>query len=372
MLRRMITIAAILGIIFSTSVCIAEQLPSLNETMKNVSLKDQKVEIQNEFDSYSPDNLDEISDFGDFKIIILQRSAPDKEFTEKKYDYFMINEAKGFDDDFKGVDLETKRVWYRGDLMSQIPSSFRAASLDDADLLVVAEHEYVLGGSISVIDYLDNQDEDMPDFDTVEEMEQYLLAHQKVPSSITYYPKFAVISWLNLYRVNSKERSSYNLEFKTPRRFARNPEASDQWSNMTDLLAIIELLNAEAVDYSNVKDKIALLDDIPQPKKDLWLSCLDSGEYTTTSFSIQEYFWQMAEQLKGMDPSAENREKYNLIIDEKDFNALKLFVSYCDYSGFNQSVESIRLSKEYMATPDDQTLENLLKEFINYMNGSDT
>lgn len=366
MKKSVIVFAALLFLSFISSFCYADSLPSLNEVLHSEQMKNKKIEVQNDFDAYKVFNP-EIQDYGEFKILILQRQVPEKEFTEKKYSYSQIEFAKGFDDDFEGVDIGESRVWYRGDLMSQIPSYFRADSLEDADLLFIAENLYVWSGTLTNTTYENNDDVVMPDFDSAEELTQYLSTHQKKISSISYYPVFGVYSLLDMYGVQTKECSFYSSEYKKAKNFARNPEASSQWYNMTQLMDTIELFSKDSVDPDDIDTKLKSFSFVPQQKQELWSTCIVSGEYSTASFSIQEYFWSMAQQLKEMEPSSENRETYDMIIADKNYDALALFVDYCDYSGFDQSMESIKLLKEYMATPDEQVLQNMLNDFIDYL-----
>ena len=46
-----------------------------------------------------------------------------------------------------------------------------------------------------------------------------------------------------------------------------------------------------------------------------------------------------------------------MIIADKNYNVLALFVNYCDYLCFDQSMDSIKALKKYMATPDEQVSE---------------
>ena len=72
----------------------------------------------------------------------------------------------------------------------------------------------------------------------------------------------------------------------------------------------------------------------------------------------------MAEELKSYDNSKENRENYDLIIQERNRDALDLFVSFCDYAGFDRPVSSIEATKDYISTPDYEWIEQQLKETV--------
>jgi hypothetical protein len=94
-------------------------------------------------------------------------------------------------------------------------------------------------------------------------------------------------------------------------RFARNPEAVLHWDNMTALAGLLDALdNEEGPDVNEIKKSIETIDFVEQPKKDLWASCIDASEYSTAYYSISGAFWSMAEELRALDPSSENRENY--------------------------------------------------------------
>ncbi len=103
---------------------------------------------------------------------------------------------------------------------------------------------------------------------------------------------------------------------------------------------------------------------VPQAKKELWKSCIDANEISTAYFSVSEFFWAMAEDLKQLDSSETNRNNYDMIIQERDRDALALFVNYCNYSGIKRSIDSIQQTGDYMATPDNTWMEQKLQEIV--------
>ena len=367
MKKTILACATVFLLLLMSNICYADNYLSINEVLSNQDLRDRKIEIRNNYDTYKPVNPI-LEDFGDLKIIILQKQIPEKEFTKRDFSHSQLEYASSFDDDFEGVDIGETRVWYRGDLMSLLPSFCRADSFENADILVIAENYYLWSGTLINTTYENADNDVIPDFDSTEELAQYLSTHQKKISSIAYYPVFDVYSLLDIYGVKTKDCFIYSSEYKKVKDFARNPEADLHWYNMTNLMSIIKLFMNDSVDPNSIETELKNLDFLPQQKQELWSTCLESKEYSTALFSIEEYFWSMAKQLKEIDPSPDNKEKYDMIISDKDYNALALFVDYCDYAGFDESMESIKLLKEYMATPDEQILENMLKNFIDYLN----
>ena len=65
-----------------------------------------------------------------------------------------------------------------------------------------------------------------------------------------------------------------------------------------------------------------------------------------------------------MDHSENNRDNYNLIIQNRDMDTLIQFVDFCDYSGFDTPISEIESSFEYIASHDESWTENTLQELV--------
>lgn len=223
----------------------------------------------------------------------------------------------------------------------------------------------MLDGSISVSDYKNNSETDLPEFKDTDEMIQYFMDHPKVVESITYYPKFGALSLISFYEVETKKCSWENLTYNKSTRFARNPEASDCWSNMTQVADLLDALNNDSYSESaSLIEQIQSAEIIPEEKINFWSSCISAKEYKAAKTSVDDYYWSMAKELRSFDPSAEHRENYDLIIQERNRDAMTLFVNFCEYSGFDRSVSSIQLSKDYIATPDYDWIEEQLRSTV--------
>ena len=269
-------------------------------------------------------------------MIILEREAPQKEFTAKDSGY-PSNYVDGFPDDFTGVDIGKRRVWIRGDLMNKIPLYFRATSLQDADILVIAENEYYWSGTLSVTTFADeDNDAEVPTFDTVEELEAYIASHQPKIEAITYYPKFSVYDLVDIYSVKTGICSVYDYQYTGAKRFASNPEAGDQLYDMELFYNVMASFADESTSAETLICLVNELDFVQESKRNLWTSCITSGESATALYSMEEYLWSMAKVLSGLDPSASNQENYAMIIQARDLNALFSFADYCNYSGFDR------------------------------------
>lgn len=340
-------------------------LPSIDLALK---LYHTKIEVGDNLDEYRPDNgeFSELTD--DIKMLILQRQVPQKEFTAK-VSYPPFSDDDGFDEDFEGVDIGKSRIWLRADLMSRLPDYLRADSLEDATYLLIAEDYYVWDGTISVVDYKDGGVSYLPDFESTEEMVQYFIEHPKEVKSRTYYPKFGAYTFVTLYEVSTKRNMFWDLKLTSSRRFARNPEASALSENMSYLDDLLDALaDGSGLTASDMLATINKLEFIPQSKIDLWNSCIKADEYTTAQNSVEDYYWAMAADLRDLDSSLDNQEKYDLIIRSRDRTALRFFVNFCDYSGFDRSISSIESSRDYIASPDYDWMEQTLNQVLDALN----
>ena len=371
-MKKVICFILALTIVFALGTTVTADsfpLPTIDEALRNVDLG-QITEVSDNLDDYSVFN-GEFEDLdGDLRMIVLQREAPEKEFTEN-VEYPPFTNEDGFPEDFTGVDKGSARVWLRSDLMKQIPEDFRADSMKDATCILMAETLYEWDGTVSVADYKETDNEELPDFENAEEMAWYLLNHPKEVESITYYPKFGIYTFVTLYETSSKKSLLYDYTHTQSMRFAKNPQASDQWGNMGNVRELLTALDEEkGINPESANELIELLDFIPEAKRNIWKSCIDAGEYSTASHSINEYYWTMAEELKNLDPSEENKANYDLIIAEKNDIALQLFANYCEYDGFERAISSIESSGDYMAKADTEWLETTLKEVVDLFSGN--
>ncbi len=344
-------------------------LPKIDEILSS-GIVGKKIEVSDNLDAYSPmnDGFENI-DY-DIKILFLEREGPEKEFTEKTV-YPPFSGSDGFGDDFTGVDIGTSRIWLRTDLMNRIPEYFRATSLKDATYLLVAETMYIWGGTLIVSNFKNDIDETPPVFDTIEEMEEYLRTHQREIISQSYYPVFDSCSFISLYDTHTKKVTYFDANYTEGKYFGRNREASEQWKRMSSVYEILEVLDENiGVNPSAAKQKIEQLEFIPEGKASIWTSCIDAEEYATATYSIMDYFWAMAEDLKNLDPSEDNRKNYDLIIAEKNIDTLANFVDICDYSGFEEPISTIRAQKEYLADPDAEWMEKAIQDTIEVFSGN--
>lgn len=327
-----------------------------------------KIEIRNDFDEYNPDNLDEVYPDG-LRMIIIQREAPEKEFTKLNSGY-PNNYKEGFPEDFLGVDIGKTKVWLRYDLMSKLPVEYRASSLENADILVIAETYYEFSGSISVTQFTDTDDNNTskPICNTIEDLENYLSKHPRRIDAIYFYPKFSAINVASIFNRKAKNCLGYDISINKPQRFARNPDADDQWYDMEMLSTLMDLIKPDACDEASVLTEIDNLSFISSEKKDLWKMCISSKEYETAKYSMMQQYWLMVYRLANLDTDENNKKCYQSILDkpfsERKQSELADLVSYADYSGFDTPIETIEKNKQYMAKPDYEWIEKTLNDFI--------
>ncbi len=365
-----ICLSVVFVVLFAAASCAESAgLPSADFLLK-VGGVDKKIEVRDSLQGYLPfgEPMGDLTQ--DLTLLILQRETPLKEFTAKKvYPPFDNEYTNGFEDDFKGVDIGKERVWLRGDIMSQIPDMFLAKSFSEANYLIVAETIYDWDGTITVVDYK-NSEVKLPEFKDAEEMIEYFTEHPREVDYMTYYPKFGCVMILAIYETKTGKVSWMDYKYTPSMRFARNPEAAEKWHDIEKVGILLDLMNTEnsanmgQSEVDRIKADIEILNCVPQEKRDLWMSCMDMKEYSTATHSVNAYYWSMVEELKGLDSSLKNRENYDLIIQDQNRTALGLFANYCDYSGFERSVSSIEASGDYIASPDQDWLEDRLQETV--------
>ncbi len=338
-------------------------LPSIDEALQNMTAESGKVEVSDDLSEYDPDQIGEF-DFGDYRFLILERRCPEMEFTE--YDSGYPDDYKeSFPDDFTGVRVGESRVWLRCDLMNKLPDYLRAPSLAEADVLIIAEDQYYWASTISVTDYIKSSDAEMPEFETVEEMMDYLASHQPVIDKITYYPMFSAYALVDLYSPVTKECELYDYSYSPRKVLARNPDAAMKWNELEAVAGIISDLSSDHPDAEAIKTQLSGLESaVPEDKLAFWTTCAGSGEYPALVQSMDDYFWENVNELVKMDSDEVHQANYELILEQKDYRALAGFVAYCDYSGFDTPVSFIKSSKQYLAKPDYDWLEDSLNELV--------
>ena len=221
----------------------AETLPSLNEALRHITSKD-RIEIDpDEFKDFNPENTGKVN-YGNFKMIVLQRKAADKEFTKLDSGY-PDNYIEGFPDDFTGVDIGKPTVWLRYDVMRSIPASYKARTLEEADIIVIAEDEYVFSGTLSVADYKSENsgEKEIPTVvNSPEELDEFLSKQQPEIDSIYYYPKFSVYNLVTIYDAKTKKCEYYNTKYTPAKIFARNRDAVEHWMLMEQVAELYDSL----------------------------------------------------------------------------------------------------------------------------------
>lgn len=347
----------------SVSAAGADSLPDINSLL--YSGCSERTEVRDDLSAYSISN-DAFSEItgGAVKLLFLERRSPDKEFTALKK-VPPLDDNDGFPNDFEGYDAGSARVWLRGDLMARLPDYLRANSLEEATHLFIAEDIYFHASTLMNYDYSAKDSMDPPEFETTEEMVAYFMAHQPVLESVTYYPVFSAYAFLTLYETATKRCSVFDAKETAGKWFARNPEASIQWTNMRSAATLADILQDETNRNGAVlKEVIESLSFVPDVKKNLWNACIDSEQYDLALMAVTEHYWAMAEELKNLDPSEKNRNNYSLIIESRDAAALGYYVNYCDYGGFEKSIDAIGAEKEYLASPDWDWLEETVQATV--------
>ena len=363
-MKKRIIILILLFTLLSSFACKAE-FPSINYVLAHFNSYSGSVEVSDDLSAYFWENQGDI-DYGSLRFIILEREAPEKEFTalDSGYPDAMID---GFPDDFSGFDVGSPKIKVRCDLMSKLPEAFRATSLANADILLVAENIYLLDSTLIVTDYAKNSSSEIPEVETLEELAAYLEANQPVIDKITYYPTFGSLTMVNLYDRN-RLAALYDYTYTEGMVFAQNPDAAGQWNNMQKVFGVITELAAGS-DSATINEYIAALEFLPQSKSNIWQTCVSENEYSTAFTLIDDYYWEMAQTLSSLDSSEENRDVYSLIIEARDYKTLSLFASHCNYSGFERSIASIEEAKDYLTASDWDWAEAAVMDVVKLLNG---
>ena len=357
-----ICICLMMSLLF-VSAAKADSLPDINSLLYNGC--NERTEVHDDLSAYSISN-DAFTELtgNTVKLLFLERRSPEKEFTALKK-LPPLSDSDGFPSDFEGYDVGKARVWLRGDLMARLPDYMRANSLEEATHLFIAEDIYFYASTLMNYDYSEKDSMDPPEFETTEEMTAYFLAHQPVLVSVTYYPVFSSYAFLTLYETDTKRCSVFDAKETPGKWFARNPEAVIHWSNMNSIASLADMLQDETDrNAAKLKEIIENLSFVPDVKKTLWNACIDADRYDLAVMAVTEHYWTMAEELKDLDPSEKNRKNYSLIIESRDAAALSYYASYCDYGGFEKSIESIEAEKEYLASPDWDWLEEAVQATV--------
>ena len=305
------------------------------------------------------------------KLIIVQREAAKKEFTALDSGY-PWNYIEGFPDDFTGVDVGEPRVWLRADLMSQLSPDFRAESLAKADFIVIAETLYDWTGTLTETEYEKNDsDGEIPDWVTTpEELEQYIASHQPVISSITYYPKFSVLSLISIFNVKTKVCEYLAADYTDVMRFARNPEAADLWDEMTDLEVLLSFFEDGALTLQpslfcyllDLYEESATI--ISSEGISYWRQCINNGYQRAALTSMEEVYWRTASKLSALDGDPDHQRMFDMIIQSGSRDMLNTAVSYFNYSGIEMEIETIGAQELYLAQADPEWFESNLLEIV--------
>lgn len=312
--------------------------------MKNTS--NDRLLISNNLNEYDPNNCVDEIDIDGFKMIILERTAPDKAF--KGYDSgYPNNYVDGFPYGFEGEDVGNPTVWLCCDMMRKLPEYYRATSLANADVIFMIENVYVLDAIISVTDYKSSTGvkNNTPEFDTLEEMNEYIKKHQPVIDKITFYPVFGNYELITAYNTRTKQCEFVFADYIEGKHFAKNRDAGSQWSNMKDIIKIITLLESKSPDKSAVEEALQTVEFVPNKKIDIWKTSIQSEEYDTAIYSIKKYLWDMTCKLSELDGDETARKNYNLIISEEDIPSLINFANYRNYMGVDTEIETIRKNR---------------------------
>ena len=341
----------------------ASGLPDIDTALENARFsREDRVEIPlSTLEAYTTDSEEEF-DFNGLRCLVLERRGAEKAFLE--------SEIPCDDPAYRVQDLDTPRLYLRLDMMRLLPEEMRASSLAEADLLLVAEDEYILSSQIIHTEYENSVEEELPeDLESPEALQQYLAAHPRVPKKRTYKPLFASLALIDIYSTLNGSYLVYDVAMTDCALKCNNPEASNQWDRIAPLGALLDLLETEEpAPYKDaILEKLEGLSDVPENTMTLWKACVEAGEYPTAAFSIGQVYWEQAAALPPLDESPEAAEWYPQLLESRNRQALELFVAFRNYSGIDTPDSVIIGDRLYIGQTDPQWLEEGLKEIIEYL-----
>jgi len=320
-----------------------------------------RLELTGDFSMYDPLNPGTfVSDGG--KIVILWREDAPREYTES---------SEAFSTDYDGVMAGSPVVYLCADLMERLPEEARAASLEEAAVVIIAETNYEF--SATAITYLGDDSGNVPSMAELENiLNQEESAESELPSEITeeeapshsYHPMFDCWMYVTVYDAETLGCSYWDSTYFPFKELRANPEADDLWQCMVSLVDIMQAAmneDAEARFYDLFSlllsmDTTYLTDEETEVLVDLLLED-DAGTMITFCW---EKFWELAGKLKSLD--SRYSEMYDEAIAKQSIEALAYIVNTRDFSSFDRSDILIRLNREHLGTPDLDQLESMLQE----------
>ena len=345
-------------------------LPEINDVLAD--LPDGIVEVKADLSRYMPLSGG-IADYGQInaKFLILQREMPKKELTEQIfYPPFEGQNTDGFDTDFTGTDIGEPRIWVRCDMMKQIPEEYRAKSLEEAGAIIMAENLYLCSGTLIITNYAQGSGElDLPEFETLEEMEAYLNENQPQIESIVHYPVFANVMIVDLYSAATGECDISNNEIMFVDIPMKNKAAAEQANNMDSLVEILLRLLADEVDAADLMSRIADASYIAEDTRMQWISAIGQEKYEDTLEAVWLTYWEMAKELRDLDESEDNRNAYDMVIAEQNFSLLSMLIENGNYTSFDKPIDEIREDYSYLGAQEPEWYETNLQELVSEIVG---
>lgn len=359
MKRTIALITCIVMLLGTAALAFADELPTVNEAIKGKKTKSKKTEVSLFLDGYDANNK-KTKKADTSSLLILERVKPGKEFTAYTCGYAENPYETVFPNGYKGTDTGSERVWYRGDLMKNAKGA--ASKIEKAGILIVAENEYTWSGITLTVNYPEGYT-DIPAFGSLEELRKYL---DEEDWTITYRPTFGVYSMVNIYDTKTKKILKQYKTYTSADRasLVSNPEADEQWNNMNLFRTVPEMIADEKYDWMQIYQHIALYGFVDGGKQEEWLNWLMCGMREEARQSAEEYYWEMAKKLKSLDPSETNRKNYDLIIQDKSYDTLKQFVTFCNYSGLIRSAEEIAEAGGHMAKADASWQKKKISSYL--------
>ncbi len=317
-----------------------------------------RLELTDDFSMYDPLHPDAFSSDGG-KIIILWREDAPREYAKSD---------ETFPSDYDGVMIGEPTVYLCADLMERLPEEVRAATLAEADTIIIAETNYEF--SATAVTYLGGSDSNMPSAAELNDILEAEAAGEETDSSeeLTYSheyrPMFDCWMYVSVYSTETLGCSYWGNTYYPFRELRANPEADDLWARMMSLFDLMAATVTEDADerFSAQLDVLLSMDDsfLTEEESESLVGLIFEDDVEGTLNFCWEKFWTMALELPVLDSKC--ADMYNQAIAEQSINALSYIVNTRSFSSFNRSDLLISANREHLGTPDLNELETMLQD----------
>ena len=308
----------------------AEQGVSLGEALGMMENEDcpDRILLTDDFSRFAPLNMNggEIEAYG--KALILRREAPLKKFTT------LTIAPEG---DYIGEDDGETKVYLCVDLMKRLPEENRAASVEEADVVLMAETAYIYAGGVSIAPKNTAPTQGMSYLDAIQLISQF-----------KFYPFYWGIFQISLYDYENGAVSLWQRDVFDPGEVRSWPEMDDMLKQMKEWAAMGEAAKAAGLNgaleyWLNNGGEVA--------EEDV-MTLLEAADVPG---ACTEKYWALAGEMASTD--ALRGGEYSALITKRDAAGFEKLAGGAGYGKVSKTAQEIREAKDYLGvvSPDDLT-----------------